>query len=150
TVLVNGASGALGTNAVQLAADRGGVVTGVTRDANAALVRRLGATAVLDHTRGEVDATTERFDVVLDVVGNLTVATGRRLLRPGGVLVLAVAGLAATVIPRRGVVTGVTPERVADIAHLLDLVATGRLAVVRDEPLPLDAIAEAHRIVDTG
>ena len=150
TVLVNGASGAVGTNAVQLATDLGATVTGVASGANAALVAELGAARVLDHTRGELDATDERFDVVLDAVGNLTVASGRRLLRPGGVLVLAVAGLADTVLPRRGVVTGVSSERAEDVAHLLDLVAAGRLTVVRPEPLALDDVVEAHRRVDTG
>ena len=149
-VLVNGASGAVGTNAVQLATALGATVTGVCRGANAELVTGLGAVRVLDHTRGELDATDERFDVVLDTVGNLTVASGRRLLRPGGVLVLAVAGLADTVRPRRGVVTGVSSERAEDVAHLLDLVAAGRLTVVRAEPLALDDIVEAHRCVDTG
>lgn len=149
-VLVNGASGAVGTNAVQLATDLGARVTGVCSGANADLVTGLGAVQVLDHTRGELDDADERFDVVLDAVGNLTVASGRRLLRPGGVLVLAVAGLVDTVRPRRGVVTGVSSERAEVVAHLLDLVAAGRLTVVRAEPLALDDIVEAHRRVDTG
>jgi NADPH:quinone reductase-like Zn-dependent oxidoreductase len=127
-VLVNGASGAVGTNAVQLATDLGATVTGVSSGANADLVTGLGAVRVLDHTRGELAATDERFDVVLDAVGNLTVASGRRLLRPGGVLVLAVAGLVDTIRPRRGVVTGVSSERAEVVAH----------------------IVEAHRRVDTG
>lgn len=149
-VLVNGASGAVGTNAVQLATDLGATVTGVTSGANTDLVTGLGAAHVLDHTKGELASTAERFDVVLDTVGNLTVASGRRLLRPGGVLVLAVASLRDTVVPRRHVVTGVSSEKAENVAHLLDLVAAGRLTVVRGEPLTLADIVEAHRVVDTG
>lgn len=150
TVLVNGASGAVGTNAVQLARHLGATVTGVTSTANADLVVRLGATHVIDHTREDLTATDERFDVVLETVGNLSVAAGRALLRPGGVLLLAVAGLGASVRPRRGVVAGVASERVEDVAHLLGLLAHGEITVVHDGAYALDDIVEAHRRVDGG
>lgn len=149
-VLVNGASGAVGTNAVQFATHLGATVTAVTSGANAALVTGLGADRILDHTAGDPFATDERFDVVLDAVGNLPVASGRRLLAPGGVLVLAVAGLWDTVRARGGVVAGPAPERVEDVRALLDLVAGGVLTVVHDAALDLDGIVAAHRLVDGG
>jgi NADPH:quinone reductase-like Zn-dependent oxidoreductase len=149
-VLVNGASGAIGTNAVQLAAHLGAKVTAVTSGANAELVTALGAARVIDHTRQDVTASADRFDVVLDTVGNLSIATGRALLRPGGRLVLAVASLGETVRARGQVIAGPAPERVEHMAQLLELVAGGELTVVHDSTYPLDEIVEAYRRVDGG
>lgn len=92
-VLVNGASGAIGTNAVQLARHFGATVTAVSSSANHELVTGLGAERVIDYADGGLAATSERFDVVLDAVGNLSVEAGRRLLRTGGRLLLVVASL---------------------------------------------------------
>ncbi|GIU86930.1 MAG: alcohol dehydrogenase [Acidimicrobiia bacterium] len=150
SVLVNGASGAVGTNAVQLAVHFGATVTAVTSAPNAGLVERLGASHVIDHTVSDVTATDARFDVVLDCVGNLTIRTGRRLLADHGVLVLAAAGLGETIRARGDVVAGSAPERVADYELLLGLVATGTLAVVHDHASGLDGIVDAHRRVDSG
>jgi NADPH:quinone reductase-like Zn-dependent oxidoreductase len=150
SVLVNGASGAIGTNAVQLAAHLGATVTGVTSAANAGLVTELGADRVIDYTVQPVTEVADRFDVVLDSVGNLTIASGRPLLAPGGVLILAVAGLGETVRARGNVVAGPAPERAEDMVRLLELVADGRLRVVLDQVLDLDDIAAAHARVDSG
>lgn len=150
TVLVNGASGAVGTNAVQLARHFGAHVTAVTGPANVDLVRQLGAADVIDHTTEDVTATGRRFDVVLDCIGNLSTASGRRLLADDGVLVLVVASLGRTIRPGRNVVAGSAPERAADFARLLDLVASGDLVVVHDSSYSLDDIVDAYRRVDTG
>ncbi|MFJ7068210.1 NAD(P)-dependent alcohol dehydrogenase [Streptomyces sp. NPDC101115] len=150
SVCVNGASGAVGTNAVQLAKHFGATVTGVTSTANAGLVADLGAARVIDHTRDGLAGVTERFDVVLDAVGNLSIASGRRLLNPGGVLLLAVADLGDTIRARGKVVAGPAPERVANFEFLLGLAAEGTLRVVIDRIHELSDIAEAHRRVDTG
>jgi len=149
-VLVNGASGALGTNAVQLAAHLGARVTAVTSGANAELVTGLGAARIIDHTRQDVTASAERFDVVFDTVGNLSISTGRALLRPGGRLVLAVASLGETIRARGQVIAGPAPERVEHMEQLLGLVAGGELTVVHDSTYPLDEIVEAYRRVDGG
>ena len=149
-VLVNGASGAVGTNAVQMAKYLGATVTGVTSTANAALVTGLGADRIIDHTARDLASATDRFDVVLDTVGNLSIASGRTLLRPGGRLVLAVAGLGETIRARGNVIAGPAPERTADVEELLRLLADGTVRVVVDRTYPLADIAEAHRRVDTG
>ncbi len=88
--------------------------------------------------------------MVLDTVGNLSIASGRRLLNPDGVLLLAVATLRDTIRARGNVVARPAPERVEDFALLLQLVADGKLAVVIDHVYDLDDITEAHRRVDSG
>lgn len=150
SVLVNGASGAIGTNAVQLARHFGATVTAVTSAANSALGTDLGAERVIDYTTDDLAGSAGRFDVVLDAVGNLSIDSGRRLLRAGGVLLLVVANLAETIRARGNVVAGAAPERVADFELLLRLVASGELTVVLDQVHDLDDITTAHRRIDTG
>lgn len=150
SVLVNGASGAVGTNAVQLPKHFGARVTAVTSSAHAGLVRDLGADDVIDSTNDDLTRVGRRFDLVLDCVGNLTIRSGRHLLSDDGTLVLAVASLWDTIRARGDVVAASAPERVEDFELLLGLVAAGKLTVVHDDTYGLDEIVEAHRLVDTG
>ncbi len=150
TVLVNGASGAVGSSAVQLAARADATVTAVTRTENDALARRLGATRTIDYRETPVTSLNERFDVVFDTVGNVTRAAGLRLLAPGGALILAVATLAETITARGQVMAGPAPERREDFAHLLDLVARGELDPLTEVIGGLDALPEAHRRIQSG
>lgn len=153
TVLVNGASGAVGTAAVQLARHLGATVTGVTSAPNAALVTRLGAARVVDHRTTSLDdlrAAGERFDVVLDAVGNVGTAGGRALLTPSGVLLLAVAGLGPTLTARGPVKAGPASEGVDVIADVLRLTAQGVLDPLVESTHPLAGIVDAYRRIDTG
>ncbi|HSF35041.1 MAG TPA: NAD(P)-dependent alcohol dehydrogenase [Nocardioides sp.] len=149
-VLVNGASGAVGSAAVQLAHLAGAHVTGTCSDRNADLVRSLGAEEVVDHARQRVAELPERYDVVLDTVGNLDRRSGRRLLATGGVLVLAAAGLVDTVLARGNVRAGVSSEDPESFSWWLERIAAGEVRAVVDRTLPLSGIVEAHRIVDSG
>ncbi|MEJ2857116.1 MULTISPECIES: NAD(P)-dependent alcohol dehydrogenase [unclassified Saccharothrix] len=149
-VLVNGASGAIGTNAVQLAKHFGAEVTAVTSARNAELATSLGADHVLDYTTGVLDRTTDRYDLVLDAVGTLGVKSGRRLLTADGTLLLAVASLVDNVRARGNVVAVVAPERPEGFTFLLDLVEKSALRVVLDEVLDLSDIVRAHQRVDSG
>ena len=85
-VLVNGASGAVGSAAVQLAAQAGARVTAVTSAGNAELVRSLGAAEVIDYARQDFAKTDARYDVIVECVGNAPFERVRCILRPGGAL----------------------------------------------------------------
>ncbi|MBD5788326.1 NAD(P)-dependent alcohol dehydrogenase [Cellulosimicrobium terreum] len=153
TVLVVGAAGAVGTSAVQLAHHLGATVTAVTSTPSVDLVERLGATRVVDRTTagaGWPDRLDARYDVVLDAVGALSPATGRRLLAPDGVLLLVAADLGQTLASRGAVRSGPVPERADDIALLLGLVAAGSLTPVVESVHDLDGIRDAHARVDSG
>jgi NADPH:quinone reductase-like Zn-dependent oxidoreductase len=135
---------------VQLAKQLGASVTAVTSAANAALVTELGADHVIDYRERPPSAIEDRFDVVFDTVGTLSIGSGRRLLGDGGRLILAVAGLGDTVRAGGNVLAGSAPERTDDIGYLLGLVASGELRVVVDRQITLDRIADGHRRVDSG
>ena len=149
SVLVVGASGAVGTNAVQLATIAGATVTGVTSTPNLDLVRELGADHVIDYRNTDLTTVSDRFDIVFDTVGALTPATGKPLLSDGGMLILAVASLWETITAHGQVKAGVAAEDPEDFAALLDHLARGELRVVVDDTLGLDDIAAAYARVDS-
>ena len=149
-LLVNGASGSLGSAAVQLGRALGATVTGVASAANAELVRRLGAERAVDYAATPVASLDARFDVVLDAVGNLSRAEGMRLLAPGGRLVLAVAGLGDTIAARGSVIVGPAAESPELVAEVLRRVAAGDLDPLVEEVGGLDAVPEAYRRIATG
>lgn len=150
SVLVNGASGAIGTNAVQLAKHFGATVTGVTSAPNTGVVAGLGADKVVDYTTTALADLTDRFDVVLDTVGNLSPSAGKQLLTERGVLLLAVANLWELLRSHGKVKSGTTPERAADFAFLLQLAASGHLVAVTDAQYDLGEIVAAHQRADSG
>ncbi|WP_353813578.1 NAD(P)-dependent alcohol dehydrogenase [Agromyces sp. SYSU T00266] len=160
-VLVNGASGAVGTAVVQLAARRGARVTAVTSGGNAELVRSLGAAQVVDYTREDFAAAAPgdapRYDVIVECVGNAPFGRVAHLIRPGGALLLVIADLAgmigAALRPRRrGILVNQAggPMGAEGMARLTALAESGDLRAVIDCTYDLDDIAEAHRYVDTG
>jgi len=156
-VLINGASGAVGTAAVQLARHFGATVTGVCSTPNEALVRSLGAGRVIDYTRQDFTQTGETYDVILDAIGNCSFVRCQRALAPGGRLLLVVAGLGqmigAMLRPSRGgrkVLTGVSVTRTEDLSFLAALAESGSFKPVIDRTYPLAHIVDAHRHVDTG
>ncbi|WP_341268319.1 NAD(P)-dependent alcohol dehydrogenase [Gordonia malaquae] len=149
-VLVIGASGAVGTSAVQIASLRGAHVTAVTSAANADLVRRLGADEVVDYRVTAPTDLTGRFDVVFDTVGGLTAQSGRRLMTSRGRLLLAAATLGQTALAVGRVKAGPAPEHPRYFTELLDLVAHRDLKVVLDQVVGFDGLIEAHRRIDSG
>jgi NADPH:quinone reductase-like Zn-dependent oxidoreductase len=156
-VLVNGASGAVGTAAVQLAAHAGARVTGVCSGANRELVTSLGAERVIDYTAEDFTTQPDTYDVIVDCVGNAPFERVRHVLKPGGALLLVIADLPGLLLaPLRSgrtghVVTGdVGKPTSEDLAFLVDLAEAGDYRPVRDRTYDLADIAEAHRYVDTG
>lgn len=150
TVLVNGASGSVGSSAVQLARHFGATVTAVTSGQNVELVLSLGASKAVDYTTTPVAGIVDEFDVVFDTVGTISPETARGLLSPGGVALLAAADLWQTLRARGPVKVGVAPERAADVAFLLGLAASGELVGVLDQVGDLDDIVTLHARVDSG
>jgi NADPH:quinone reductase-like Zn-dependent oxidoreductase len=156
-VAVNGASGAVGTAAVQLAKHFGAIVTGVCSAANADLVRSLGAARVVDYTREDFTKIGDTYDIILDAVGNCPFSRCERALAPEGRLLLVVSSLGemlrGLVQPSRAgrkVLTGVGSPRSDDLMLLAELAASGALKPVIDRTYPLARIADAHAYVDTG
>jgi NADPH:quinone reductase-like Zn-dependent oxidoreductase len=150
TVLVNGASGSVGSAAVQLAARFGATVTAVSSSRNHALLRRLGAAQTIDYREAPVAALSQRFDVVFDAVGNLNRADGLHLAGTEGLVILTVAGLMDTATARGRVIAGAAPERKEDFALILDLVARGEFDPLVETLGGLEALSEAHRRIDTS
>jgi NADPH:quinone reductase-like Zn-dependent oxidoreductase len=156
-VLINGASGAVGTSAVQLAKHLGATITAVCSAANAELVRSLGATHVIDYARQDFTRTGEAYDVIIDAVGNCNFARCERALRQHGRLLLVVASLVQIIgsmlRPSRGgrqVITALGSQRLDDLVLLGALAESGALKPVIDRTYPLARIADAHAHVDTG
>lgn len=149
TILVVGASGAVGTNAVQLAKLAGATVTAVTSTPNVGLARDLGADHVIDYRVTDIRTLPERFDIVFDTVGALSAAAGKPLLTDRGTLILSVATLWETVTARRPVRAGVASEKPDDFSALLDHIGRGELRVVLEHTLDLNDIAAAYSRVDS-
>lgn len=140
SVLVFGASGAVGTSAVQLAQHLGAEVTGVCSTANVDLVASLGATTVIDYTSEDFTDRAERYDLIFDAVGKKKSAASlrrcRQVLAPGGACVSVDDG---TPKPRR-----------EDLVMLGELATKGEIRPVIDRTYALADIVEAHRYVDNG
>jgi NADPH:quinone reductase-like Zn-dependent oxidoreductase len=156
-VLVNGASGAVGSAALQLAKHFGAVVTGVCSAANAQLVRSLGADGVVDYAKEDFTQTHQTYDIILDAVGNCPFDRCTPVLAPGGRLLLVVPSLGQLVgalvwssRARRKVLSGVVSVRTADLLFLRRLAESGAFKPVIDRTYPFARIADAHAYVDTG
>lgn len=150
TAVINGASGAVGTNAVQLAKYFGAEVTGVTSGENAELVKSLGAEAIIDFEKQNLADSGRKFDVILDTVGNLTPQIAKNIMTKTGRAGLMVAGLGVMLRARKPIVTGSATEKKEDIEFLLSLMAEGHLRSVIDNSYNLDDVVAAHTYADSG
>ena len=157
SVLVIGASGAVGAAAVQLARHYGAKVTAVCSAANADLVRGLGASEVIDYAHQDFRTLGLRYDVIVDCVGGATAENCRAALVPGGRLCLVIASLgyqltAAWHSRRTGVkvIAGVGAESPADLKFLATLAATGALRPLIGATFTFADIAKAHALAETG
>ncbi len=137
SILINGAAGAVGTMAVQIAKNLGLEVTGVVSEKNRALVCALGADRFIDYTRDNVFAPGVRYDLILDTVGKLDKTRVKAALKPGGRFI-NVCG------------SDVSKENRQQVERLAQWFEAGTLKAAIYNTLPMDEIREAHRIVDTG
>ncbi|XXF79686.1 NAD(P)-dependent alcohol dehydrogenase [Myxococcaceae bacterium GXIMD 01537] len=157
-VLIIGASGAVGSAAVQLAKHFGARVTGVTSTPNLELVRELGADRVVDYTRTPVLEGPEKYDVIFDTVGTTSFSTSESALKDGGRLLLAAATLRQLLAASwpsskagsKKAIAGTTPERVEYLRELKALVEAGRYKPLIGRTYPLARIAEAHAYAESG
>jgi NADPH:quinone reductase-like Zn-dependent oxidoreductase len=154
-VLVNGASGATGTAAVQLAVAMGASsITGVNSAANHELVRSLGATEMIDYAQVDFTTLGQQWDIIVDCVGNAPYRRVAPVVAPAGAVLLVVGSLRSMLSARRdskrlgGVVALTTPPSTAsDLQFLVELAEAGSYVPVIDRRYTLDEAVEAHRYV---
>lgn len=152
TVLINGASGAVGTASIQLANYLGAEVTGVCSTSNIEWVRTLGAKNVVDYTQEDCTKYAETYDVILDAVGNLTTAQCEKMLRPQGKVLLINTGLVTNLLSifKSNLICGVAAENKEILNFLKERVEAGDITAMVDKTYRLEETAEAHAYVDTG
>jgi NADPH:quinone reductase-like Zn-dependent oxidoreductase len=164
-VLINGAAGGVGTFAVQLAKVFGAVVTGVCSTRNVDLVRSIGADQVVDYAREDFTRSGQRYDLILDTVGNHSLSETRRALTANGVLVLVGAPDkgrwlgATTEMIKAGVLSRFVRQRLhpvltrlsrADFIVMGELLETGKVTPVIDRTYPLSDVSVAMRYLEEG
>jgi NADPH:quinone reductase-like Zn-dependent oxidoreductase len=156
-VLVNGASGAVGTAAVQLAKHFGAHVTGVCSGANADLVRSLGAEHVVDYTKEDFTKNGEKYDVIVDTVCTAPFSRSKGSLTENGRLLAVLGGFGdllrapwVNLTSKMKVVAGPGSEKVEDLRLLAKLAEAGEYKPVIDQRYALEQFREAHRRVDSG
>jgi NADPH:quinone reductase-like Zn-dependent oxidoreductase len=156
-VLIVGASGAVGSAAVQLAKSFGANVTGVCSSANIALVKSIGADNVIDYTTEDFTKNGEIYDVIFDAVKAISVVRSIKSLNRNGIMILSAAGvqemlqgLWVSITSTKKVITGIISHSAQDISFLKALIEAGKFKPVIDRTYPLEQIAEAHNYVEKG
>jgi NADPH:quinone reductase-like Zn-dependent oxidoreductase len=134
-ILIYGASGSVGSFAVQLAKHYGATVTAVCSSANVEWVKSLGADNVIDYNKENFSDSDQKYDHIFDAVGKIKKSQSASALVENGKFVT---------------VKSLTKEKVEDFEYALNLVASGEIKTVIDRTYPLEQIAEAHRYVDSG
>lgn len=156
-VLINGASGGVGTFAVQIAKYYGAEVTGVCSTGNLELVKSLGADHVIDYTKEDFTKNGETYDVIYDTVSKRSFSECKESLTENGLYLDGAGGPGGfvqmawtSIVSSKKVQAGTPVESKEEIAFLKELVEAGHIRSVIDRRYPLEQTAEAHRYVDTG
>jgi NADPH:quinone reductase-like Zn-dependent oxidoreductase len=164
TVLINGAAGGVGTFAVQFAKVWGAEVTAVCSTRNIDLVRSIGADHVIDYTRDDFTRGDQRYDLMLDLIGNHSLSRCRRVLTPNGTFVMlggqsgrwirpmdrVLKTLLSSPFVSQKLVLGRAAWRKDDLRAIRELLRTGQVTTVIDRTYPLSQVAEAIRYLEEG
>jgi len=157
-VMIYGASGGIGTYAVQIAKVIGAKVTGVCSTANIELVKSLGAEEVIDYKKDELSKAGANYDVIFDTIGKAPITQCVNLLEEGGMYLSAVhlelsrilEGIKLSIKSNKKVIGGVAPYSRENLNFLKGLIEEGNLNTVIDKTYSLEQMREAHAYVDTG
>ncbi len=156
-ILIYGASGSVGTAAVQLAKYYGADVTGVCSTSNVELVKLLSADQVIDYTREDFTQSGQTYDVIFDTVGKTSFSQCKKLLTQDGIYLTAVFGLTELLqmlwtpwVGGKKVMGGVAPVRTEDLILFKELAEAGKLRPVIDQSYPFEETVEAHQYVEKG
>ncbi len=161
-ILINGASGSIGTSAVQLAKLMGATVTGVCSTNNVPMVKELGADYVVDYTQEDFTKSNKKYDIIFDTVGKLDFTTCKHSLKKNGKFLSPVLGLnilkdilVSNIRGNKKAIFSATGLRKAnvklpDLKYLASLLEQKKLKVVIDKKYSIDEIVDAHKYVDTG
>ena len=156
-VLINGASGGIGSLAVQLAKYHGAEVTGVCSTPRLKYVRSLGADKVIDYTEEDFTKNGERYDLIFDILGRSSFSRCKKSLKQNGRYLLAsfkigkfVQMLGTSIIGSKKVICAMASEKPEDLIFLKELVEAGKVKTVIDRCYPLEQTAEAHKYVEKG
>jgi len=156
-ILINGASGGIGSAAVQIAKSFGADVTGVCGGPRFEFVQALGADRAIDYAEQDFTRNGETYDVIFDILGQARFSDCRHSLKPRGVLLYAsfktrhlLAMIRTTLTRGRRVVCAIAPGSLKDLLAVKELVEAGKIKAIVDRRFPMEHAAEAHRYVETG
>lgn len=156
-VLVNGASGGIGSAAVQIAKDLGAEVTGVCGTPRLEFVKSLGADQVIDYTQKDFTQNGESYDLIFDILGKGSFAKCKSSLKPNGILLFAsfktkqlLQMLWTSMTGGKKVICAIAPGSTADLIAVKQLIEAGKIKAIIDRRYRLEQAAEAHRYVEAG
>ncbi len=156
TVLINGASGGVGTFAVQIAKALGAQVTAVCSTKNLELVKSLGSERVIDYTQQDFTEDKAQYDIILDAVGKQSFSSCKGVLKPNGVYVTTlptpdniVQSVLRTLIPGQKAKIVLESSNTQDLTYLKELIESGNIRTVIDRTYPLQDLASAHAYSET-
>ncbi len=157
-ILIHGASGSLGTAAIQLAKLKEAEVTAVCSTKNLELVKSLGADHIIDYTKEDFTTNINSYDLVFDTLGKCPFNKTLNALKPEGYFLRAVhidlisliRGFLTSITSKKKVLGGMAKENLEDMKYLMSLLEDGKIKVVKGNIFTLDDIQEAHKVVDSG
>jgi 2-desacetyl-2-hydroxyethyl bacteriochlorophyllide A dehydrogenase len=156
-VLINGASGGIGSIAVQLAKNLGAEVTGVCSTNRVEFVRSLGADQVIDYTQKDFTQNSEKYDLIFDVLGKSSFSRSKKSLTENGRYLRASFKSTqlfqmfwTSLFSRKKVICALSPQKTEDLEKIRDLIEAGKIKSIVDKRFPLEQAAEAHRYAEGG